>query len=98
MKFKKKPLIVEALRLNENYEEVITRFGKENFQVRVQFTDGKGSLLDVNVLTEEGPLLAKPGDWIIKGLKGELYPCKPDIFEMTYVPEAQKKWWSFFSR
>lgn len=36
--------------------------------------------------TLEGPHCASPGDWIIRGVKGELYPCKPDIFAMTYEP------------
>ena len=36
------------------------------------------------IATLEGVMIAKPGDWIIKGIKGELYPCKPDIFEATY--------------
>lgn len=34
--------------------------------------------------TLEGPLIARHGDWIITGVQGEKYPCKPDIFEMTY--------------
>ncbi|WP_422446026.1 hypothetical protein [Thermoanaerobacterium sp. DL9XJH110] len=36
--------------------------------------------------TLEGPLRASPGDWIIRGIRGELYPCKPDVFERTYEP------------
>lgn len=36
--------------------------------------------------TSEGQMRASPGDWIITGVKGEVYPCKPDIFEMTYEP------------
>jgi hypothetical protein len=36
------------------------------------------------ILTLEGVMRADPGDWIIRGLKGEIYPCKPDIFEATY--------------
>ena len=36
--------------------------------------------------TLEGMHLARQGDWVIKGVKGELYPCKPDIFELTYEP------------
>ena len=36
------------------------------------------------IITLEGVMQAEPGDWIIKGIKGELYPCKPDIFEATY--------------
>lgn len=38
------------------------------------------------VQTLEGPHIAKPGDWIITGVKGERYPCKPDIFALTYEP------------
>jgi hypothetical protein len=38
------------------------------------------------IKTLEGSLLVRPGDWIITGIKGEQYPCKPDIFEATYEP------------
>ena len=40
----------------------------------------------VNIHTLEGVMRADPGDWIIKGIKGEFYPCKPDIFAATYEP------------
>jgi hypothetical protein len=40
----------------------------------------------LTIPTLEGPLSAQPGDWIIKGIKGEFYPCKPDIFDATYDP------------
>jgi hypothetical protein len=40
----------------------------------------------INIKTLEGTMRADIGDWIIKGVKGELYPCKPDIFEATYEP------------
>ena len=39
---------------------------------------------EVEIETLEGVMKANKGDWIIKGVKGELYPCKPDVFEMTY--------------
>lgn len=39
----------------------------------------------IAVQTLEGPHAALPGDWIIKGVNGEFYPCKPDIFEKTYI-------------
>ena len=39
---------------------------------------------EINIITLEGNHKAIPGDYIIKGVKGEFYPCKPDIFEMTY--------------
>lgn len=37
------------------------------------------------IQTLEGPLRAAPGDWIITGVRGEQYPCKPDVFERTYI-------------
>jgi hypothetical protein len=40
----------------------------------------------LNIVTLEGVMRADPGDWIIRGVKGELYPCKPDIFAATYEP------------
>lgn len=43
---------------------------------------------EVHVFTLEGVMIASPGDWIIKGLKGELYPCKPDVFAMKYEPAS----------
>ena len=42
--------------------------------------------LGIDIPTLEGTMHANPGDWIIRGVKGELYPCKPDIFEATYEP------------
>ncbi len=39
---------------------------------------------EVGIATIEGDMQAKPNDWIIEGIKGEFYPCKPDIFEATY--------------
>ena len=39
---------------------------------------------EVYIQTLEGVMKANPGDWIIRGVKGELYPCKPDVFEATY--------------
>ena len=40
--------------------------------------------VEMEIETLEGVMKANKGDWIIRGVKGELYPCKPDIFEMTY--------------
>lgn len=42
--------------------------------------------VEMTIQTLEGPLKASPGDWIITGVNGEQYPCKPDIFEKTYEP------------
>jgi len=45
---------------------------------------------EVRIRTLEGEMTASPGDYIITGIKGEAYPCKPDIFEATYEPVEEK--------
>ena len=72
----KKPVTIEAMLLTrENYRDVIDNFigGGCN-----RMPEG------INIKTLEGVLMASWGDYIIKGVKGEFYPCKPDIFEKTY--------------
>ena len=86
MKFRKKPIVIEA----EQF------FITEPLPFRghhvVQFgcdcgTTGACSRCNrFWVDTLEGPLVVSDGDWIIKGIKGEFYPCKPDIFAATYEP------------
>ena len=51
-------------------------------------TEHEGLIIYALVPTLEGDRLATEGDWIIRGVKGELYPCKPDVFEATYEPVA----------
>ena len=76
MKYRKKPVTIEAIKwTGDNLSEVIA-LGNTRIIVR-----------DNNVLiipTLEGDHEAQIGDMIIKGIKGELYPCKPDIFDATY--------------
>ena len=55
------------------------KFRKKPVVVEAYRTD-----VEMVIHTLEGPLIAKPGDWIITGVNGEQYPCKPDIFEKTY--------------
>lgn len=76
MKFRKKPVVIDAIQFNGNFDEI------EGF-VGGDATFFQGQLI---VATLEGPLRAAEGDWIIKGVAGEFYPCKPDIFEKTYEP------------
>lgn len=47
---------------------------------------GDGTDQEIEINTLEGAMTAKPRDWIIRGIQGEFYPCKPDIFEATYEP------------
>ena len=78
-KYRKKPVVVEAAQLTvENVLEVY------NWISGVGCTLAHGEITRITIKTLEGDKTAIPGDWIIKGVRGEFYPCKPDIFEMTY--------------
>lgn len=74
MKYRKKPVVVEAIQFIGNFDEIESFVGGD-----AEMRDGK-----LLVATLEGPLTASDGDYIIKGVKGEYYPCKPDVFHMTY--------------
>lgn len=87
MKYKKKPVIIEAVEFkgfledddfSERPDWLLKAIYDDNI---VKFFDKPG-LLTINTL--EGPIYASPGDFIIKGIQGEIYPCKPDIFKQTY--------------
>lgn len=76
--YRKKPVVIEAIQFSGNFCEIEDFVGGD-----AEFRDG-----ELIVATLEGPLRASPMDWIIKGIKGEFYPCKPDIFAATYEPVA----------
>ena len=88
-KFRKKPVEIEAvLWTGENLKECIdfmtlhesaSRWTWEEYE-EVVAKEG------LKIFTLEGTMMANIGDWIIKGVSGEFYPCKPDIFEKTYDP------------
>jgi len=86
-KYRKKPVVVEAIQLTwANWSEVceFANVGKlSDNQPEGINLDGRSSL-GLHIPTLEGLMVAQENDWIIKGVKGELYPCKPDIFEQTY--------------
>lgn len=76
MKFRKKPVVIEAVQFMgtpESLKEVV------DFMICVETIDNQ-----IVIRTLEGEMRAIAGDWIIKGVNGEFYPCKPDIFEKTY--------------
>lgn len=78
MKFRKKPVVVEAIRWDgTNVDEVLGFILTKGSAIR-------GSEHGILIETLEGTMRAERGDWIIRGVKGEFYPCKPDIFEATY--------------
>lgn len=77
-KFRKKPVVIEA----EQWDG--TNAGAK--RLKLMWADGRlvGITRGWFVKTLEGPLHCKPNDWIITGVQGEKYPCRPDIFEETY--------------
>jgi hypothetical protein len=77
--FRKKPVEIEAVQYTgDNGQEICLFVGEADRNEKNQFL----------IHTLEGTMAADPGDWIIKGVKGEFYPCKPDIFEATYEEVA----------
>jgi hypothetical protein len=80
MKFRKKPVVIEAVQWRAyNLDEVLEFLqGEKDCFLSITNPD------DFCIKTLEGMMLANRLDWIIKGVKGEFYPCKPDIFEQTY--------------
>lgn len=66
--------------------DVLRRFVGSKFHVKWvgNVTHGGPRQYAPAIITLEGPMRISPGDWVIKGVKGEFYPCKPDVFEQTY--------------
>ena len=80
MKFRKKPVIIEAEHFTEDNKNRAFHFIRCNCYAD---KDAEGNPT-LKIQTLEGEMTATLGDWIIKGVKGEFYPCKPDIFTQTY--------------
>lgn len=80
-RFRKKPVEIEAIQWLDNTADVL------------DFCEGKADLIElveagvgIGIDTPEGLMTARLQDWIIKGVQGEFYPCKPEIFDQTYDP------------
>ena len=89
MKFRKKPVVVEAwqIPLDRDDKPLDTPpWIIEAVLTQTLHLIGPGGRAYIKTL--EGRMAADPGDWIIKGVKGELYACKPDIFAATYEPAS----------
>lgn len=81
MKFKKKPVVIDATN-NDNPFNVMkwaAQFEDNELHWRVEGDN-------IIIPTLEGEMVANKGDWVIRGVAGEYYPCKPDIFAATYEP------------
>jgi len=86
MKYRKKPVVIEAeiiahlIKAAESNWNMLPDWVKENYE--------KGKIIfisdHVEITTDEGVMRGEKNDYLIRGIKGEIYPCKPDIFEKTY--------------
>jgi hypothetical protein len=79
-RYRKKPVVIEAIRLQEENGEVLAEWCGGTWHPTAKA--GYSSSLRINTL--EGVMTARLGDYIIKGIRGEFYPCKSDIFDATY--------------
>lgn len=88
MKYRKRPVEVEAFRLG--YDPMPDWFCDARAARRLDTFEGNPAfdrphnMVHARIVTFEGSMLARDGDYIIRGIKGEIYPCKRDIFEATY--------------
>lgn len=76
--FRKRPVVIEAVQFRSG--EQPSELAGDVIAGQIRYPED-GTML---IATLEGEMLARSGDWIIRGVKGELYPCKPDIFAATY--------------
>lgn len=85
-KFRKRPVVIEAMQLTDDNAAELAEWSGGREASIWQPTNPPVLKARLVIPTMEGDRLAVPGDWIIKGVKGEFYPCKPDIFAATYEP------------
>ena len=87
MKFRKKPIVIEAFKLNERglvEEDWFWDAVSNDTIITHYFGEFHPEPAWCEIKTLEGIMIAKAGDYIIRGVNGEIYPCKPDIFTQTY--------------
>ena len=85
-KFIKKPVAIEAMRFTDESKDIAFSWITCN-----RYADFELDNPILVIETLEGKMIARFGDWIIKGIRGEFYPCKSDIFEMTYIEVTDER-------
>lgn len=87
MRYRKKPVVIDAFRLGDEWPDWWAEKISAN-EITAHNVDGRlrGGPDYALIKTLEGVMRGENGDWIIRGVKGEVYPCKTDIFEATYEP------------
>ena len=96
-KYIKKSVDIEAIQWNGTNLSEIQEFGKDNLDINICTNGNASPLVTIEIKTLEGVMKLNENDYLIKGIKGEYYPCKPDIFELTYekvytLEEVIKEW------
>lgn len=84
MKYRKKPVVIEAIQFLDDAKRISELQEFAGKDLRVDYSNKDNPVLKIDTL--EGTMTASVGDYVIKGVNGEFYPCKPDIFEKTYEP------------
>ncbi len=89
--YRKKPVVVKAVQLVYDPEDWLEIIDFDFLEDVAEWCGGSieygpRAVTGIAIQTLEGVMRAELGDWIIRGVKGEFYPCKPDIFEATYEP------------
>ena len=84
-KYRKKPVVIDAVQLTmTNHQAISSIIAAAGYNVRHATKPPMRAITGIVIETLEGDMTADFGDWIIKGVQGEFYPCKPEIFEKTY--------------
>ena len=99
-KYMKKPIVIEAIQWTKENDVELEHWLSKEKSVELEIDDhlyvagvGTPYINKIQIKTLEGTMEASYGDYIIKGINGEIYPCKPDIFEKTYEqPKQYLKW------
>ena len=84
MKFRKKPVVIEAVQFDKTNGSIIAKWCGGRHLSSIKSSDPPIEYECIDIPTLEGVMTARHGDWIIRGVQGEFYPCKPDIFAATY--------------
>lgn len=85
--YRKKPVVIQAARFDSHNGYVIADWCGGHYRPETEISDVRDVAYFVDIPTLEGVMTAREGDYIIRGVQGEFYPCKPDIFEATYEAE-----------
>lgn len=95
MKFRKRPVVIEAVQISKRMDVTAPDWWAQAIRNNSVILHGMGKFTRdqpwVEVYTPEGVMRGNDGDWIIRGVAGELYPCKRHIFSDTYEPLEQPK-------